>query len=142
MVAGWEAATDQKIAHNHVMREYGKLRAQQQATLDTRRQALAQKLYREEAALQQELTQCKVTPEEKRAALAQRAQSLWEARESERQATANALLERHFRCGPRTARPSSGRRTCAAAASRLRRPQRSDSAQLHQLAVVRVTLEE
>ena len=99
MVAGWEAATDQKIAHNAVMREFGALRTQQQETLDSRRQALAQKLYAEEAALQRELAQCAATPEEKRAALAERAQSLWEAREAERQATANALLERHFRCG-------------------------------------------
>lgn len=97
MVAGWEAATDQKIANNQVMREYHKLKAEHQASLDRRREALAQKLYQEETQLQRELVESRVTPEEKRAALASRAQSLWEAREAERQATANALLDRHFR---------------------------------------------
>ena len=48
--------------------------------------------------MQEELIASRETPEEKRAQLAQRAKGLWEAREAQRQATANALLERHFRC--------------------------------------------
>ena len=50
------------------------------------------------ARVQAELIAARQTPEEKRALLAQRAKGLWEAREAQRQATANALLERHFRC--------------------------------------------
>ena len=98
MVAGWEAATDQKIAQNAVMREYSALQAERSDRLHARRAQLAQKLYAEEAAMQAELMSSRVTPEEKRAALAARAKGLWEAREAERQATANSLLERHFRC--------------------------------------------
>jgi hypothetical protein len=98
MVACWEATTDQKVARNAVMREYSKLHAERQAGLEARREALAQQLFREEAALQAELIASRQTPEEKKQALMRRAQGLWEAREAERQATANALLERHFRC--------------------------------------------
>lgn len=98
MVAGWEAATDQKVVRNAVMREYSKLHAQRQAALEARREALAQQLFHEESALQAELIASRQTPEEKRQELMRRAQGLWEAREAERQATANALLERHFRC--------------------------------------------
>ena len=47
--------------------------------------------------MQAELIAAWETPEEKRAQLAQRAKGLWEAREAQRQATANSLLERHFR---------------------------------------------
>jgi hypothetical protein len=98
MVAGWEAATDAKLQHSAVMREYGKLEVERAAALDARREALATKLYEEESLLQHELLTNRTTPEEKRAALAVRAKGLWEAREAERQAAANALLERHFRC--------------------------------------------
>ena len=98
MVADWEAATDAKLAHNAVMREYTALQAERTAHIDARRSALATKLFCEEEALQQELLTSRTTPDEKRAQLAARAKGLWEAREAERQATANALLERHFRC--------------------------------------------
>jgi hypothetical protein len=39
-----------------------------------------------------------MTPEQKRKELAARAKALWEAREAQRQAKAQALLELHFRC--------------------------------------------
>jgi hypothetical protein len=39
-----------------------------------------------------------VTPEQKRKELAARAKALWEAREAERQAKAQALLELRYRC--------------------------------------------
>lgn len=52
MVAHWEATTDSKIAENAVQREFSKLKADRQASLDARREALAQKLFREETAFQ------------------------------------------------------------------------------------------
>ena len=99
-VAKWEADTDKKIANNAVRRELDKLRDARSAQIQARRERLAQKLYHEEEALRAELINSKVTPEERRAALASRAKALWEAREAERQAEASALMERHFRCLP------------------------------------------
>jgi cilia- and flagella-associated protein 53 len=100
IAAEWEAETDRKIAKNAVRRELNKLRDARTARLDARRERLAQKLYAEDEALRAELIGSKITPEERRASLAVRATSLWEAREAERQAEASALLERHFRYLP------------------------------------------
>lgn len=97
MVAKWEADTDKKIAKNAVRRELDKLRDARSAHIQARRERLAQKLYHEEETLRAELVNSKVTPEERRAALAARAKALWESREAERQAEASALMERHFR---------------------------------------------
>ena len=96
-VAKWEDKTGRTIAVNGVMRALESLRADRDAQLDARRERLAQKLFHEESLLQHELLDARETPEQKRAALAERAKAMWEARESERQATANACLERHFR---------------------------------------------
>ena len=97
IAAEWEVGTDRKIAKNAVLRELTKLKAARNSALDTRREELAQKLYREEEALRTELVNSKETPEERRSALATRAKALWEAREAERQAQASSLLDRHFR---------------------------------------------
>ena len=56
LIAHWEATTDRKIADNAVNREYAKLREERQAALDSRREALAQKLFHEETAFQASLT--------------------------------------------------------------------------------------
>jgi cilia- and flagella-associated protein 53 len=98
IAADWEVASDRKISNNALLRELNKLKAARQSSLDSRREELAQKLYREEETLRSELLNSKETPEERRAALATRAKALWEAREAERQAEASALLDRHFRC--------------------------------------------
>ena len=105
IAANWEAGSDRKIAKNAVMRELTKLKAARNSALDSRREELAQKLYREEEALRTELINSKETPEERRAALATRAKHLWEAHEAERQAEASSLLDRHFRCFHKTIRP-------------------------------------
>jgi cilia- and flagella-associated protein 53 len=109
IAADWEVGTDRKIAKNAILRELTKLKAARNLALDTRREELAQKLYREEEALRSELVNSKETPEERRAALATRAKALWEAREAERQAEASALLDRHFRCFHLHARPLSAK---------------------------------
>lgn len=98
IAASWEVGTDRKIAKNAVLRELTKLKTARTSALDTRREELAQKLYREEEALRSELLNSKETPEERRTALATRAKALWEAREAQRQAEATSLLDRHFRC--------------------------------------------
>jgi hypothetical protein len=97
IIANWEAATDAKIARNHVVRELSALSLEQRNKVDARRAQLAHKLHTEQRAMQQELANQRVTPEQKRATLAARGKELWETREAERHAEANALLERHFR---------------------------------------------
>lgn len=97
--AVWENKTDAVIKRNAANSRYDKLQEQQQAALEARRQRLAELLSSEDRMYQQELAAQETTPEERRAALEQRALALFEKRETERQATAQEALYRQWREG-------------------------------------------
>lgn len=75
------------------------LKARADATLDVRREKLAGMLFEEEQTLQHELVANQVTPEERHAALVERARALVAKRETERARFAEQQLYRQWRAG-------------------------------------------
>jgi len=98
-MAVWENNTDKKISQNLVQKRFEELKARAEAQLDKRREKLAEKLYAEEIMLQAELKSNQVTPEQRRAALEERARSLMAEREQERVQFAEQMLYRQWREG-------------------------------------------
>jgi len=98
-MATWENHTDKRIEQNKVEKRFEELKARAEATLDTRREKLAEKLYAEEIMLQAELKSSQITPEQRRAALEHRARSLMADREKERVQFAEQMLYRQWREG-------------------------------------------
>tara|TARA_B110000977_G_scaffold199915_2_gene288694 strand:+ start:148 stop:1494 length:1347 start_codon:yes stop_codon:yes gene_type:complete len=87
---------DQPILHAN---RFEVLKARAEATLDVRREKLAGMLFDEERALQAELVADQVTPEERHAALVERARALVAKREEERAQFAEQQLYRQWRAG-------------------------------------------
>lgn len=98
-MATWENKTDSRIEQNKINQRFAELKAKAEATVDTRREKLAEKLYAEEIMLQAELKSNQITPEQRRAELENRARALMSEREKERAQFAEQMLYRQWREG-------------------------------------------
>lgn len=100
--AHWNKNAEQMVEDTITRNRFEALKAQRNQSLEQRRAKLAAKLAAEDEAYRVELNNSRETPEQRRARLGAKARSLAAAREAERQALANELLDRHFRenCDP------------------------------------------
>ena len=100
--AEWEIKTAGFIEEQQLNKRYGQIRAADEASLDARRQKLANMLAAESAHFQMELEALTESPEERKARMEGRATELKDKREAERLAFVRQQYERQWRmaCDP------------------------------------------